>query len=77
MRTKTPPEPPRLKCQNCDGKKWVPSAIGEIACEFCKGTGKGKVDMVRLIAEWQQMKMGQAEARTIVAAKLNNPTQPQ
>ena len=48
--------PPRLKCTNCNGKKWFPSAIGLIACQRCDGTGLGPIDVDRLVKEWTELK---------------------
>jgi hypothetical protein len=49
-------EPPRLKCSNCGGKKWFPSAVGEIACQVCYGTGLGRIDIDALVADWRRLK---------------------
>ncbi len=51
------PEPPMLRCLNCGGKKWSQSAIGDIACQVCNGTGLGGIDVDALVKDWQELKM--------------------
>jgi len=49
-------KPPRETCEYCNGKKWFMSAIGEIACQRCNGSGKGDIDVDAVVKDWQRLK---------------------
>ena len=55
------PEPKLTTCTNCGGKKWFPSAMGEIACQKCGGSGKGGIDVEWLVKDWQRLKEMEAK----------------
>ena len=52
-------KPKMLTCRNCRGKKWFPSAIGEISCQMCGGTGDGGIDVDWLLSDWQRLKQAE------------------
>lgn len=49
------PQPKRKPCPCCDGAKWFPSALGQIACQVCDGTGLGGIDLHWLVEDWRRL----------------------
>lgn len=56
-------KPRRLRCKNCDGKKWFPSAMGDIGCQVCGASGEGPIDLTWLLADWQRLKQLEAKSK--------------
>lgn len=56
-------KPKRLKCSGCGGKKWFPSAIGDIACQHCDASGEGGIDVEWLLKDWERLKSLESAAK--------------